>query len=149
MELNRREVVGALLAAGVGLLSAPAVAQDYRVNLLRVAKPWAAPTRPGVRSADVYMLIENKNTQIDRLVTVRTPVAERVSFVDEEPARGIMELVAYIDLRALRETALRPGRVHIRLEGLKQPLVKGRAFPMTLVFGSGATLDIQVDVDER
>lgn len=149
MELSRREVVGALLAAGVGGLSAPAVAQDYRVNLLRVTKPWAPPTRPGARSADVYMLIDNRNTQIDRLVAVRTPIADRVTFVDEEPSRGIMEFVAYIDLRALRETALRPGRVHIRLEGLKQPLVRGRPFPMTLVFGSGATLDIQVDVDDR
>lgn len=149
MKLNRREVVGALLAAGVGLMSPPAIAQDYRVNLLRVTKPWASPTRPGVRVADVYMLIENRNTQIDRLMSVRTPVADRATFVDEEPTRGIVELVAYIDLRALRETALRPGRLHIKLEGLKQPLVKGQAFPMTLVFGSGATLDIRVEVDER
>lgn len=149
MKLNRREVVGALLAAGVGSMSLPAIAQDYAVNLIRVSKPWAPPTKPGQRSADVYMLIQNRNTQIDRLTAVRTPLAERVSFVDEEPARGIMEFVAYIDLRALRETALRPGRLHIRLDGLKQPLVKGQAFPLTLVFGSGATLDIRVEVDER
>lgn len=149
MKLNRRQVVGALLVAGVGMLPAPAGAQDYAVNLIRVSKPWAPPTKPGQRSADVYMLIQNRNTQIDRLVAVRTPVAERVSFVDEEPARGIVELVAYIDLRALRETALRPGRIHIKLDGLKQRLVKGQSFPLTLEFGSRATLDIQVEVDER
>lgn len=149
MRLSRRQVVGALLVTGVGGLPAPAVAQDYAVNLIRVSKPWTPPTKAGQRSADVYMLINNHNTQIDRLIQVRTPVAERVAFLDEEPARGIIEQVAYIDLRALRETALRPGRVHIRLLGLKRPLVKGQAFPLTLVFGSGATLDIQVEVDER
>lgn len=149
MELNRRQVVGALLVAGVGGLPSPAGAQEYAVNLIRVSKPWAPPTRPGQRSADVYMLIQNRNTQIDRLVAARTPIAERATFIDEEPSRGIVEMVAYIDLRALRETALRPGRVHIKLDGLKQALAKGQSFPLTLVFGSRATLDIQVEVDER
>ena len=149
MQLSRRKVVGALLATGVGSLPVPAGAQVYAVNLIVVSKPWAPPTKPGQHSADVYMLIQNRNTQIDRLVRVTTPVAERVTFVDEEPSRGIIEMVAYIDLRALRETALRPGQIHIRLDGLKQPLVKGQSFPLRMEFASRAALDIQVEVEER
>ena len=93
MQLSRRMVVGALLATGVGGLPASAVAQVYAVNLIVVSKPWAPPTKPGQRSADVYMLIQNRNTQIDRLMRVTTPIAERVTFVDEDASRGIIEMV--------------------------------------------------------
>lgn len=148
--LNRRQVVmGALLAAGVGVRPAPAVAQDYWLNMVRVSKPWAPPTRQGARSGEVYMLIENRSSDLNRLVAVETPVAERVIFVDEEPGRGIMETVAYIDLRARREVALRPGRVHLKLEGLKQPLAKGTTFPLTLVFANRQKLEVRVEIEER
>ncbi len=150
MILTRRQVVlGALLAAGAGAGPAPAVAQDYWVNLVRVSKPWAPPTRSGARTGEVYMVIENRSGELDRLVAAETPVATRARFVDEEPARGIVESVAYIDLRARREIALRPGRVHIKLEGLSQPLVKGSNFPLTLVFSNRRRLEVQVEVDDR
>lgn len=146
--LNRRQVVmGALLAAGAGVRPAPAVAQDYWLNQVRVSKPWAPPTRSDARTGEVYMLIENRGTDLNRLVAVETPVAERVTFVDED--RGIMEMVAYIDLRARREIALRPGRVHLKLEGLKQPLAKGRTFPLTLIFANRQKLEVKVDIDDR
>jgi copper(I)-binding protein len=80
---------------------------------------------------------------------VQTPVAERASFVDEEPARGIVESINYIELRARREVVLRPGRLHIKLEGLKQPLVKGTTFPLTVTLGNRSSVEIRVEVDER
>jgi hypothetical protein len=150
MKLSRRQVVmSALLAAGVRGWPAPAVAQDYWINLIRVSKPWAPPTRPGVRTASVYMIIENRSGELERLMHVQTPIAERASFVDEEPARGIIESVNYIELRARREILLRPGRLHIKLEGLKQPLVKGTTFPLTLVLGNRSSAEVRVEVDDR
>jgi len=151
MKLTRRQVVvSALLAAGAGVSPVPAVAQDYWLNLIRVSKPWAPPTAPGVRVASVYMSIENRGGELERLMHVQTPVAERASFVDEVPARGIIESVNYIELRARREVLLRPGRLHIKLEGLKQPLAKGTSFPLTLTLGNRSSVEVRVDVvDER
>jgi periplasmic copper chaperone A len=150
MELSRRQVVmSALLAAGVPGWPAPAWAQDYWINLIRVSKPWAPPSRPGARTASVYMVIENRSGELERLMHVQTPVAERATFVDEEPARGIIESVNYIELRARREILLRPGRLHIKLEGLKQPLVKGTSFPLTLILGNRSSAEIRVEVDDR
>jgi len=146
--LNRRQVVmGALLAAGVGGRPTPADAQDYWLNQVRVSKPWAPPTRNGMSAGEVYMLIENRGTDLNRLVAVETPVAQKVTFVDED--RGILEMVAYIDLRARREVALRPGRVHLKLEGLKQPLARGSTFPLTLIFANRQKLEVKVEVDDR
>ena len=150
MKLNRRQVVmSALLAAGARLWPVPAVAQDYWINLVRISKPWAPPTRPGVRTASVYMVIENRSGDLERLVLVQTPLAERASFVDEEPSRGIVESVNYIELRARREILLRPGRMHIKLEGLKQPLVKGTTFPLTLYLGNRSSVEVRVEVEDR
>ena len=150
MNLSRRlVVVGALLVAGACRWPAPAMAQDYWINLIRVSKPWAPPTRPGVRVASVYMLIENRSGELERVMQVQTPIAERASFVDEEPSRGIIESVNYIELRARREVLLRPGRLHIKLEGLKQPLVKGQTFPLTITLGNRASVEIRVEIDER
>jgi len=150
MKLTRRQVVvSALLAAGAGLRPGPAVAQDYWINLIRVSKPWAPPTRPGVRTASVYMIIENRSGELERLTHVHTPVAERASFIDEEPSRGIIESVNHIELRARREILLRPGRLHIWLDGPKQPLVKGTSFPLTLVLGNRSSAEVRVEVDER
>ena len=147
--LNRRQVVmGALLAVGAGARPAPADAQDYWLNQVRVSKPWAPPTRNGSRTGEVYMVIENRGPDLNRLVAVETPVAERVTFADEEP-RGTIETLAYIDLRARREIALRPGRVHLKLDGLKQSLTKGGTFPLTLVFANRQKLEVRVDVDDR
>jgi copper(I)-binding protein len=150
MRFSRRWVVkSALLAAGAALVTTPALAQDFWVKQLRISKPWAPPTAAAATSAEVYLIIENRSDELDRLMEVRTPVAARASFVEEERVGGVVQSVAYIDLRARREIALRPGRVHVRLEGLKQPLVKGRSFPMTLVFASSNTVDVKVDVDDR
>ncbi len=151
MEFCRRWVVkSALMVAGVGCLPTPSLAQDFWVRQLRVSKPWAAPTAAGATSAAVYMTIDNRSDETDRLMTVRTPVAERVRFAEEERgSSGVTQTLAYIELRPRRETPLRPGRVHLRLEGLKQPLVKGRPFTMTLVFGSTNTVDVRVEVDDR
>jgi copper(I)-binding protein len=150
MQLNRRWVVkSALVAAGAAILAVPARAQDFWVSQLRISKPWAAPTQPGAKSAEVYMLIENRSGDLDRLVQVTTPVAERASFVEGGASGDVLQSVAYIDLRARREIALRPGRIYVLLDGLKQPLVKGRPFPMTLAFQSGQRVDVRVDVDNR
>ncbi len=120
MTLSRRQVVvGALLVAGACRWPAPAMAQDYWINLIRVSKPWAPPTRPGVRTASVYMVIENRSGELERVMQVQTPVAERASFVDEEPSRGISESVNYIELRARREVCQRVAGSGVECRGRK------------------------------
>jgi copper(I)-binding protein len=145
--------LGGEVGAGGGwtrLLANPVPGAGFWVRQLRISKPWAAPTAPGATSAAVYLTIDNRSDETDRLMAVRTPVAERVTFAEEERGSGgVTQMLAYIELRPRRETPLRPGRVHLRLEGLKQPLVKGRPFPMTLVFGSTNTVEVRVDVDDR
>lgn len=150
MELSRRRVVqSALLAAGAGLFPVAAGARVFYWGTLAVSDAWAPPTAPGATVAKVYMIIENRGIDSERLLGVRTPLAKSASFVEEDQAEGVVEQVAYIEVRPRRPVTLRPGRVHVELHGLTQPLVKGKTFPLTLVFAFAGPVDVPIDIDER
>ncbi|MBP2232607.1 copper(I)-binding protein [Azospirillum agricola] len=61
---------------------------------------------------------------------------------------GVMKMrpVDVIEVTPGSPTALQPGGLHIMLLGLKQPLVKGKAFPLTLTFEKAGPVTVQVDV---
>ena len=150
MELSRRRVVqSALLAAGAGLIAAPAAARVFHWGTLAVSDAWTPPTAPGANVAKIYMIIENRGSDSERLLGVRTPLATSANFVEEDQAEGVVEQVAYIEVRPRRPVTLRPGRVHVELHGLTKPLVKGTSFPLTLVFAFAGPVDVPIDVDER
>lgn len=152
MELSRRRVVqSALLAAGAGLIAAPARARVVysKSGQVAVLDAWAPPTASGTTIAKIYMIIENRGQDSERLLTVRTPIAKSAKFVEEDQAEGVVEQVAYIEVRPRRPVALRPGRVHVELHGLTQRLVKGTTFTLTLVFAFAGPLDVPIDIGER
>ncbi len=152
MELSRRRVVqSALLAAGARLLVTPAAARVFysKSGMLAVSDAWTPPTAPGATVAKVYMIIENRGSDSERLLSVRSPVAASANFVEEDSAEGVVEQVAYIEVRPRRPVTLRPGRVHVELHGLNQPLVKGKTFPLTLVFAFAGALDVPIEIGER
>jgi copper(I)-binding protein len=150
MELSRRRVVqSALLVAGAAAIASPANARAFYWGTLTVSDAWAPPTAPGATVAKVYMILENKGFDIERLLSVKTPIARSATFVEEDQAEGVVERVSYIEVRPRRPVTLRPGRIHVELQGLSQPLVKGKPFPLTLVFAFAGAVDIPIEVDER
>jgi hypothetical protein len=150
MELNRRQVVqSALLAAGAAAVASPVYARVFYWGTLSVSDAWTPPTAPGATIAKIYMIIENKGFDIERLLSVRTPIARSANFVEEDQAEGVVEQVSYIEVRPRRPVALRPGRIHVELHGLTQPLVKGTTFPLTLVFAFAGPVDVPIDVGDR
>lgn len=150
MALSRRRVVqSALLAAGAAILASPAGARDFHWGSLSISDAWAPPTGPGVTVAKVYMIIQNGGLDFERLLSVRAPIATSANFVEEDQAEGVVEQVAYIDVRPLRPVTLRPGRVHVELHGLTQALVQGTSFPLTLVFASAGVVTVPVQIENR
>lgn len=150
MELSRRQVVqSALLATCAAAIAPSAHARAFYWGTLSVSDAWAPPTAPGATVAKVYMIIENKGFDIERLLSVRSPIARSANFVEEDQAEGVVEQVSYIEVRPRRPVTLRPGRVHVELHGLTQPLVKGTSFPVTLVFAFAGPVDVVIDVGDR
>jgi copper(I)-binding protein len=150
MELSRRQVVqSALLATCAAVIAPPARAKVFYWGTLSVADAWTPPTAPGATIAKIYMIIENKGFDIERLLSVRTPIARSANFVEEDQAEGVVEQVSYIEVRPRRPVTLRPGRVHVELRGLTQPLVKGTSFPLTLVFAFAGPVEVPISVGDR
>jgi hypothetical protein len=150
MEISRRQVLtSTLLAAGAGFLARPASARDLYWGQLAITSIWAPPTLPADTNAKVYMVIENRGSDTERLLSVRSPIARTASFIEDGGPGGVIERIAYVEVRPRRPVLFRPGRVHVQLDGLTQPLAKGKPFTLTLVFAFAGPLDVQVDVDER
>ncbi len=150
MELSRRQVVqSALLAAGAAVIAPPAYARSFYWGTLSVTDAWTPPTAPGASVAKIYMIIENKGFDSERLLAVRTPLARSANFVEEDQREGVVEQVSYIEVRPRRPVTMRPGRIHVELHGLTQPLVKGTSFPLTLVFAFAGPVDVPIDVGDR
>ncbi len=150
MELGRRSVVkSALLATAAALVAGPALARDYYLGNLRVSDAWAPPIKPGESIAKVYMIIDNRGTDLDRLLSVRSSIAKGARFIEEDPSSGVIEQVTYLEVWPRRPVTLRPGRIHIELTGVTQPLARGNTFPLTLVFAYAGPVEIPIAIDER
>ncbi|HEX9463175.1 MAG TPA: copper chaperone PCu(A)C [Alphaproteobacteria bacterium] len=149
MELSRRRVVQSALLAGASVAGTPVLARVFYWGTLAVSDAWAPPTGPGVTVAKVYMIIENRGSDSERLLSVRSPVARTARFIEDDPQNGVVEQVAYLEVRPRRPVTLRPGRIHVELQGLAKPLVKGSTFPLTLVFAFAGPVEVPVDIDER
>jgi hypothetical protein len=138
-----------LLQAGLGLCAALAAPALVRANdtcyfdalNLRIFHPWTRATGLEDRSAVVCMVF-GEVTRADRLIGVHTPVAEGAEI-------GGPNALPRVDLPipAGRELALREDGTHLRLVGLKHPLVLGRTYELTLVFEHGGAVPVHLDVD--
>jgi periplasmic copper chaperone A len=150
MDLSRRQVLqSALLVSGAALVAHPADARTYYWGSLAISDAWAAPTPAGAAKAGVFMIIENRGGDTERLLSVRSTIARAARFIEDDPSSGVIEQIAYIEVRPRRPVALRPGRIHVELQGLSKPLVKGSTFPLTLVFAFAGPVEVPIDVDER
>src|SRR5437868_3043455 len=100
--ITRRELVmSAFLIAGMTAVRAPdASARNYIKGPLSIGNPWSPPTRAGVTSADVYMVLENRGLESEKLLRVSTPIARSSAFIDEDG--GVTEQVSFIDVRPRR-----------------------------------------------
>lgn len=115
---------------------------------MQVEDAWAWETPPGVTTGAAYVTVINRGTADDRLIAARAPASERVELHTHEMEGDVvgMRRVESIALKAGDRTTLAPGKAHLMLIGLKQPLVAGKRFPLTLEFEKGGTMTVQVEV---
>lgn len=145
----RRQLL--LTGLAIGLLAPGLVgAHDFTIGALRVDHPYALPAPAGVKTGGVYFRgIRNQGTQADRLIGARTERADSVQIHETVMSNDIarMRESSGIDLPARQTVQLRHGqRYHLMLVNLKQPLIQGDSFVITLQFEKAGPLDVQVSV---
>lgn len=129
-----------LLLAWVSVLQA--------AETIRVEDAWARETPPGVSTGAGYVTLINEGSDNDRLIAARGVVSERVELHTHlmEGEVIMMRQVESIDVAAGDRTVLEPGGTHLMLIGLKQPLVTGERFLLTLEFEKGGEVTVQFEV---
>jgi copper(I)-binding protein len=138
--------VGAALAT----LAVPGLAQQDRLDPLRINHPYARATPPGAKTGGVFLTVDNASNSIDRLLRASTPIAAGVVVQQMVVDGGVMKMraVPSVEVRAGGRLELKPGGYRLMLLDLKQPLKAGEKFPLTLTFERGGTILVTVSVED-
>jgi copper(I)-binding protein len=145
----RLPVLFALFAAL--LAPAPAArADDVRAYDVEIVQPWARASAPGVPVAVVFLRLNNDGDLPERLLRASSPLAERIELrrhviegSDIRPQR-----VGAIGIPPHETVELIPGGLHLALFGLREPLLPGQRFPMTLSFERAGSAEVTVEVTD-
>ncbi|MFO1428645.1 MAG: copper chaperone PCu(A)C [Candidatus Competibacteraceae bacterium] len=117
---------------------------------IQIEQPWARETPPTATNGAVYMTLLNRGDQPDRLVEASGEVAKTIELHTHSMEGNQMKMrpVASIEVEPGKPTVLKPGGLHIMLLDLKQPLVAGQHFPLTLHFEKAGNISVEVTVSK-
>lgn len=132
---------------GALLIGAPARAHDYTLGDLAIGHPWARVS--AATNGAAYMTITTRGGA-DRLVAVSAPIAARAELHTHVMDGNVMRMrqVPAIAVQPGAPAALAPGGLHVMLFGLKEPLVEGLEFPLTLTFEKAGSITVEVGVQK-
>jgi copper(I)-binding protein len=135
-----------ILIGGLAMLAACSQQGKTEID---VTSAWARPTRGDAPGA-VYVTIENKGDNDDRLIGAMTDHAAMAMVHQTEMSDGIarMRMAGEINIPAGKSIKMVPGGTHIMLEGLRTPLRTGDQFELVLKFRESADERITVKVAE-
>lgn len=154
----RRWLPGLMMAAAAGTLLGCVRPASERAAI-HAENAWARPaammesnhkgsgTQTGGTAA-VYLTLVNDGRENDRLIDVRTDVAERAEIHattmegDEMTMHPLQELV----VPARGRVELKPGETHVMLVGLRRDLRRGELFQVALRFEKAGTIRVEVEV---
>jgi copper(I)-binding protein len=130
-----------MVALCAAMFAAPAWAASVVVT-----SAFARATLPGSDTGVVYMTLESDTG--DKLTGASTPVAVSAMMHKTSMAGMVMsmDMVSAIDLPAGQKVVLQPDQLHIMLEGLRHPLVKGTTIPLQLIFAKSPAETVTVPV---
>ena len=134
----------ALVVALIGMTGAAAA----QTGGPEVSGAWARATPGKAETASVYLTISSPTG--DRLTAVATPVAKQAKLHTMSMDGGVMKMrpLPAIDIPAGQAVTLKPGGLHIMLEGLPEPLHEGQTFPLTLSFEKAGSRQVAVPVEK-
>lgn len=133
------------------LLSSPVFAHEYQLGELFIDHPWARALPPNAPAGAAYLRIENRGETLEIMTAAQSPIADKVEVHENIHVDGLMKMqqVDQVLLAPRDSVEFQPGGYHFMLFGLKQPLVAGERFPLTLVFKNAGSIEIDVMINEN
>ena len=115
---------------------------------VKVTDAWARATPGRARNGGAYLTIVNEGRRDDRVMAVKSDVANRVEIHTHLNDGGIMRMrkVDGVDVPSGGSVTFKPGGYHLMFIGLKTPFKKGETFPVTLEFEKSGQRAVTVTV---
>ena len=144
---NMRALSAAFLALAVSI--SPAVGHDFQGGSITIDHPWSRATPPIAPVAGGYLTLTNDGDIADRLVSISSPLSERVEIHESTVSDGVASMRPVqnsIEIGAGETIELQPGGMHIMFLKPSRPLKEGERFAATLVFELAGTIDVEFAV---
>lgn len=126
-------------------IATSARAHSYGLDGLKIGHAWALPTT--LTEGQVFMPLLNTTAAVETLVAAYSDICTVIEMrpnnrYDETP-------LPRFDLEPGKPFAMRPTAKHLRLIGLKKPLVIGDRFQLVLDFLNAGEAEIEVYVETQ
>lgn len=129
-----------------GLIALPATARahSYRHGGIDIGHAWALPSQAS-GEGQAFVPMVNNGKEKDELVAARSSVCTLIELrrnnrYDDPPLRSFV-------LEPGRPLPMRPTARHLRLMGLKGPLVLDQRFPIVLDFLNAGEIEVEFHVE--
>jgi copper(I)-binding protein len=119
------------------------------VGDLQISSAFSRATLPNAPVGAGYLVVTNTGTADDRLVSASSDIAGMTQFHTMKMEGDVMkmsELGEGVVIPAGGSVTFAPGGNHIMFMELKQPLVEGTTFPVTLTFEKAGTIEVRFEV---
>jgi copper(I)-binding protein len=116
---------------------------------LEISGAFSRATLPNAPVGAGYLTITNKGPSDDRLVSATSPVAGMTQIHEMKMEGDIMKMAELPDglvIPAGGSVTLAPGGLHIMFMQLNQQLAEGTKVPVTLIFATAGTVDVELMV---
>jgi periplasmic copper chaperone A len=116
---------------------------------IKVSHAWARASAKMARTGAAYVTLENTGNMPDKLVSASAPVADKVELHTHIKDGAVMKMreVQSIEVGPHAKVMLKPSGLHLMMVGLKEQLVKGGHFPLTLAFEKGGKVTVDVAIE--
>ena len=136
------------------------ISPDCSGSKVKVTDAWAVaetvadpgnPDAPPADGAAVYLTMTNNANDPDRLVGVATAAADTAQIVETAMKDGSAQPVPLpgIDIKPDHDVTLKPRKAYVQLTNLKQPLIEGASFQLTLSFQNAGEVKQSVLVEKQ
>lgn len=132
-------------------LAGAAGAHEYDLDKLTIGHPWTTVTRGGLKTAAVYITFVNDGPKGDKLLKVSSPIAQHASIHANIKDGEVMKMREQdgVEIPAGKTVELKPGGMHIMLEGIDHPFKDGEMIPLTLTLANEGEVKVEAMVGDN
>lgn len=132
------------------LITGTALAHHFTQGALFIQHPWSRALPKSAKTGAGYMKISNSGDSDDALVSVTSPLSDRIEFHQMSMDHNVMkmrQLKTPLVIPAHADVTLDPSSLHIMFLNIKKPFVAGESFPATLHFQKAGDVDVEFFIE--